>query len=226
MKAAPLTSSPRKLAPLVIAPLVFLAAFLGGYMAGEQVSRLASQQALRVELEIKVNGETVYYDPDDPATLNLAYMLAAAFAPDPNTLPSITDFSGATISGYYPRIRSDGYDPPNDLGNIYPPHIILTDLNQTITRDIFTLSGNLIRVAPIATIADNGTNLVITISASYTFSTTYNLAMVGLTIRFYDQVWVNAPGEGEILVFVDDINPDISVNVGDTVTIIYRILIP
>ena len=168
----------------------------------------------RIELLIFKNDNLIYYDRDDPATYNFALFLATFLAEEESQWEGrdIVAIDGSILDEYF-------YAVSVKSGTINP-HIIISDTNTTITRSTYNLPGNVIHLNTSVSVIDDGTNLIVAVSASYTYTVASTLAVVGLE-AYFDVGFYK-----EVLFFADDVNPDIAVNANDTVTVVYRIILP
>ena len=197
------------MAPLLV--IVALAGFTAGHYMQNTVTDAGNQleHAMRVELYVYKNGELVYYDPDDPATKQFTMLLAEIIAGD--VVSGFTDTSG--VARTY-------------IGNSNRPGYVFVSYDPTYTYSYGMSSlpssyeeGQISSGA----ITFNDAEKSVTLSASINIQIGGNITGVGLYSDIY------ADGNTYVrsfLLFYDPLDQPISVQSGDVITIVYKIVVP
>jgi len=209
---------------LLAIPIVILVGLAMG-LAYWQAQPAQQAQAVRVSLYIYKNGELTYYDPDDPATENLAKMLLLMLDDSYSATFKPVDMNGQSYSGYY-----ENYD---DLKGV-----IVFGNDPTASRGSYTLSQVYYMTLPDEyDYISNQTGVYIIVGGTWTVPATatqnYTLATVALGTGNVE----GSPGDGTgrasdpgkggtILLFIDQLSQPIEVHPGDTVHVRYVISFP
>ncbi len=198
---------------LLLAPVLLLVA-LAGFTAGlhTQNSTDAAGQlehAMHVELMVYRNGELVYYDPDDPATIGFLQVLAEVIASD--IAPAISASGGATLTKF-----ATG-DP------VYPGKMFVTTTNTAYSRDMVDLPTN--RIDASISEAKIINNSVI-FTASFTVDSNITIYGVGMYASLDSITGSTSGSRYDVLLFYDPLAQSLSVASGDVITVVYKIVVP
>lgn len=192
----------RRLAPLLIIPLIAIS-FLAGYYHGRPDYILGDYDgnALRVELYLYRNGELVYYDPDDPATKWFLMNIVEFMAGDINS--GMRNTNGGTYD-YFVQVNKPGYV------------FVSYDTNYNYTYTMYALPASY-ESGQISSggISYDDAGKAVTLSASINIQVGGNITGVGLY-----------GGYGPTLFFYDPLPTPLSVSPGDVVTVVYKIVVP
>lgn len=202
-----------RVASYILLLLVAATGFLAGYQAGAPDLGGYEGQGIRVELYVYKNGELVYYDPDDPATENLGYIIAELIAPTQGWGIKSTD--GLTYN-----FIDTGYNVERDGA------IVVSNYTSTsFDRAMYALQSVVYTATPSVSVAYDNNGVYVTISASFTADKSINVTWVGLYAN-----WDSSSSSGGVdkyfMLFADPVNPPVQLNSGDTITIIYKIILP
>jgi len=185
------------------------------------------------ELEITVNGKTVYRGPDPP-TSNFVSWMSAVFGSNLQVYVTTTGGASKQVTGYY----GDYYGYTSNGKYAYLDYI-LTQLyvalgsgSGTFSRSTYKMASEIVRAPAGTSVGYNSTHVWLDIVASYQFSQNTTLREVGL-IAHFDQL---LGGRGAYSVPYCDTSvvdrfdalllytpiPDVNVVVGDQVVVRYR----
>ncbi len=193
---------------LAIALLTIVA--ISGFLAGQQTaSNNSLENAMHVELYIYKNNQLIYYDPDDPATKQLAMLIAEIIAGDINA--GIADTAG--------NVNNDKITDTNKPGYVF------VNYDSTYTYS-YTLA-NLPSAYDYGQISTGGLSYD-DASKSITLSATVNVNQTGTIygVGLYTSLFSYENGLQNYLLFYDELSTPINVTAGDVVTITYKIVLP
>ena len=201
----------RVLAPALIISLV-IASFLAGWHLGQPNYMLGEYEGrgIQVQLEVYKNGELVFIDYDDPATKQFTQLIAELIA-------------GDQVSGI---LTIDGISTSNIGQSSRPGYVFISYDNVNYTYTMNTLPAN-IETGQIGsgavTFDDNQKS--VTLSAVINIQLGGNITAVGLYTKLSMYTGSSA-ADRNILLFYDPLPTPVSVQAGDVVTIVYKIVVP
>ena len=220
----------------IIAGVLIAIVFVGIlYLPNMQQNQPIDGHTMRVELYVYKNGELVYYDPDDPAVNNLAYLLA-----------ELLDYDGA-----YNAPKGQRMDGSNTWGTIgvcgtsskpilidgtnyaYAEStrgFIIAGQDELFSRQDYTLSDILAKsFLDEFIINSTGTEITLTLGGSITYpsdaTSNYTVTAVGLGITACDP-GTSISNAASWLLFKDVLNIPVTLQPGDTIHVRYVIHLP
>ena len=190
-----------------------------GYMVGERVAEervrvgIIEARDLGVVLEVYVNGELVYID-DDPAVNNFGYMLAELVASTQGW--NITAEDGSTQGDAFST--TGGAD-----GKIVVSNDSLGIFDRTM---VAVPSGTLsYSVNPSASVTSDANGVYVTISGSITVDQNIDVYWVGL-YAYVNVITGSVGTPSYVLLLADFLSTPVSLVAGDTITVVYKIILP
>ena len=205
--------SPRRL--LLILPIIIVVG-VGLVAQGPWATRENSEyNGIRVELYVFRNGELVYHDPDDPAVENLGRIIAELVAPTQGWSIKASD---GTLYNFIDTAEYADRD-----GII----IISDDIQSTFNRTMYAVpeGTQTYSATPSVSVTYDENGVYVTISASFTVSSPMNITWTGLYAS-WDTSLTSGGADKYFLLFADKIDPPVQVNPSDTITVVYKIVLP
>ena len=190
---------------------------------------------MRVELYIYKNNQLVYYDPDDPAVNNLAYLLAELLdydgtydPPTPQRMDGTASWNPAAVCGAsnYPIVRGG-----TSYGNAETTRaFVVAGQDQLFSRQDYTLSNVLaMSFLDEFIINSTGTEITLTLGGSITYpssaTSNYTVSAVGLGVTSCDP-GNSIDASASWLIFKDVLSTPVTLQPGDTIHVRYVIHLP
>jgi len=192
-----------------------LAAIVGGYMLGATQNQQAPQpdNAMHIELYVYKNGRLAYYDPDDPVTTNFLHLLEAILDNDNDEYDTVTFMDGSKL---------DLEDAANtQLYEVGGAGVVLSNAAVTFDRSMTQMPGEIAVIQVHADVVGSALQF----TGTWTSNMTTNITSIGLVWMLDDHKSVNDPSN-TALILVDTLQQPLTVNNGDVVTVVYKIVFP
>jgi len=179
------------------------------------------------ELEITVNGKTVYRGPDPP-TSNFVSWMSVVFGSNLQAYVTTTGGASKRVTGDFGDVEVDKH-----IYIMYIPtqlYVALGSGSGTFSRSTYKMASEITRVPAGTSVGYNSTHAWLDIVASYQFSQNTTLGEVGLIGHFDELTGVGVFTPPECDGHVDHFDalllytpiPHVNVGVGDQIVVRYR----